>query len=434
MLIDVIASSIMLNFIFTNPLTEKIKISNRLLIFISSFIPTYITISYPHIAFFQYTYTYIVLILVGIIITITSKNKIPNLLGMLLGYVVSVVANNLLLLLLDLLFDITVADIYSSYKNLLIFYCVYFVIAYELTKLLRKLTLKFLHYESKPLSLIVLSETILCSIFFAFNIIFGNTVGYPSSVIYYNCGIFLIFFLLNIFVIFTYISTYKKNWLLEQEKIRLNDMKVYISDIEHVNETYRQFKHDYINILSTLGTLIHETNSNELIDYFDTHIIKTQAFLDNRNTNYDFSKIKSSPLKSIFISKMDLAVAKNIKVFINIENPIEADNSNIIAIVTLLGIYLDNAIEAAENTDNPILDINISSDDECSAITIINTYNEQAIDISQIHTKGFSSKGNNRGIGLSHAEEILKNSPTIIVDTKIENDIFSKSIIIYKEK
>ena len=103
------------------------------------------------------------------------------------------------------------------------------------------------------------------------------------------------------------------------------------------------------------------------------------------------------------------------------------------AIVTLLGIYLDNAIEATEKTDNPIIEINISSDNECTAITIINTHNNLNMDILKINEKGVSSKGDNRGFGLYNAEMIIKNSPAIIVDTKIDQDFFTKSIIIYKE-
>lgn len=67
--------------------------------------------------------------------------------------------------------------------------------------------------------------------------------------------------------------------------------------------------------------------------------------------------------------------------------------------VEKLVLALDNAIEASLNSKEKILIVNLYDDNDCISIEVKNTFSN-TIDIDQLGTKNYSSKGKKRGLGL----------------------------------
>ena len=96
----------------------------------------------------------------------------------------------------------------------------------------------------------------------------------------------------------------------------------------------------------------------------------------------------------------------------------------------LLGIYLDNAVQATQNLDNRYVKIDIYKSvmqNKVLTIAIMNNF-EGNIDFSQINIKGYSTKGKGRGMGLAIANEILNNNANIKVVTKVIKNNFVQEI------
>ena len=94
------------------------------------------------------------------------------------------------------------------------------------------------------------------------------------------------------------------------------------------------------------------------------------------------------------------------------------------------GILLDNAIEAAKECNEKIINICIRKDSKSSRQIIIieNTYNEKTIDIEKIFKKGFSSKPNNTGLGLWVVKQIIKKNKNISLITTKDDVYFKQEI------
>ncbi|MCP6025907.1 GHKL domain-containing protein, partial [Klebsiella pneumoniae] len=72
-------------------------------------------------------------------------------------------------------------------------------------------------------------------------------------------------------------------------------------------------------------------------------------------------------------------------------------------LLLLVSIFCDNAIEAALETTQPAVAIAYFLSDDQQIFTVTNTTKDERVMISRIFEEGYSSKGSDRGIGLSNA-------------------------------
>lgn len=100
----------------------------------------------------------------------------------------------------------------------------------------------------------------------------------------------------------------------------------------------------------------------------------------------------------------------------------------------ILGILMDNAIEATSECDNKYIHVEIRNDFKRNRqlLVIENTYNDKDINIDKIYEKGYSTKPHNTGLGLWEVENILKKHKNITRFTTKDNKLFKQQIEIYK--
>lgn len=65
-------------------------------------------------------------------------------------------------------------------------------------------------------------------------------------------------------------------------------------------------------------------------------------------------------------------------------------------------------------------------------IVIINSCPEDTPPIYKLFEKGFSTKGENRGLGLNNMREIIGSYDNVCLDTLIENGEFIQNIEVFK--
>ena len=99
----------------------------------------------------------------------------------------------------------------------------------------------------------------------------------------------------------------------------------------------------------------------------------------------------------------------------------------------ILGILLDNAIDASKECDEKVINI-IFRDDEKhhrQLIIVENTYKDKDVDTEKIFNKGFSGKENHTGLGLWEVKKILNKSKNLSLYTTKNEKYFSQQIEIY---
>jgi len=133
------------------------------------------------------------------------------------------------------------------------------------------------------------------------------------------------------------------------------------------------------------------------------------------------------------MTKLTLAQQKGIEINFECINPVEKLMSDEISIIRILGILLDNAIEASMTASSKRLNLLIISNLEQQEIVIENTFSDPLPDLKQMNKLGFSTKGNDRGYGLANVKEILDQHPELCTANYTAAEMFGTSLMITKE-
>ena len=98
-------------------------------------------------------------------------------------------------------------------------------------------------------------------------------------------------------------------------------------------------------------------------------------------------------------------------------------------ICTIIGIFLDNALEASDLADKKNVSVILTTEKNKLIINISNTYKGR-IDITKIDEAGYSTKGKNRGFGLEIVRNIIEESNYLKNERQIMGSIFNQKLII----
>ena len=203
--------------------------------------------------------------------------------------------------------------------------------------------------------------------------------------------------------------------------------------LEKNNNEIRKFKHDFNNIILGLDGYINndDFDKEKLKKYFNSTIMNFNNNIELNNIVIaKLNSIKVSSLKSLITNKVLVAQNNNIDVDINVEGEITDFYTDEMQLSRILGILLDNAIEASlEVPDDKKIEMNIIQIDKTTDIQISNTFNNTETPITDFNKEGFSTKGTNRGLGLSSAHEIA-NKLNILLNTEIDGNTFIQNLSI----
>ena len=265
-------------------------------------------------------------------------------------------------------------------------------------------------------------------IFLMYSIFKGSSYIHLLSVI---TG--LIFILLCTYITVSVLKNIKLETNNKIESAKLEQQKKYILDLEKNNNEIRKFKHDFNNIILGLDGYINndDFDKEKLKKYFNSTIMNYNNNIElNDIVIAKLNSIKVSSLKSLITNKVLVAQNNNIDIDINIEGEIIDFYTDEMQLSRILGILLDNAIEAAlEVTDDKKIEMNIIQIDKTTDIQISNTFNNIGTPITDFNKKGFSTKGTNRGLGLSSAHEIA-NKLNMLLNTEIDGNSFIQNLSI----
>jgi len=213
---------------------------------------------------------------------------------------------------------------------------------------------------------------------------------------------------------------------LESAQLRIHSLKV-------LHDTVRTFKHDFDNIIHGIGGYIRNNDMEGLEKYY------TQLLIDCKKTNnlYSLSPdvINHPAIYNILATKYyiadELNIHINLDVFLDL-NEIEK-NMKIYEFTRILGILLDNAIEAASECEEKTINVIFRKEDSKHRLVIIieNTYRNKDVDIDKIFDKGETSKENNSGLGLWKVREILKKNNNLNLYTTKTDELFKQQFEIY---
>ena len=288
----------------------------------------------------------------------------------------------------------------------------------------RKITINVLEdFDIKNKSIISLNF-----IFGFFNIIIQGilTINYidilPITFTFFNFICLLVYFALSIYSL-------AKIMNLVTTTQKLQNAEEYNKTLHILHDSVRGFKHDFDNIVTTIGGYIKTNDMKGLEKYYS----QLEEDCEKVNNLYILNPdiINNPGIYNLLTTKYGEAVRKGIKVNLTFLLDLNNLHMKIYEFARMLGILLDNAIEAASESDEKVLNIVFRNDSKNNRniILIENTYKN--VNIDEIFNKGITGKENHTGLGLWEVKQILKKNNNINLYTNKNDTYFSQQLEIY---
>ncbi|RXI27356.1 ATP-binding protein, partial [Arcobacter ellisii] len=125
-------------------------------------------------------------------------------------------------------------------------------------------------------------------------------------------------------------------------KRKLQEIEAYYEytlRIESINNEMRKFRHDYVNIITTLSDYIREDDMPGLRKYFDEHIVPMKDKLKTRSIKMNgIEKLKVREIKGLITTKIIQAQEKRIPISIEVPDEIDRIDMNTVELSRIIGI------------------------------------------------------------------------------------------------
>ncbi|HCE12674.1 MAG TPA: hypothetical protein DEQ24_08010, partial [Enterococcus sp.] len=181
------------------------------------------------------------------------------------------------------------------------------------------------------------------------SIIMGSFLGNTSDLIQMNFFFFLLYLCLSIIAFSFYYRAMKAKVEMIKKESDYQALMEYTESMENQYKEVRKFRHDFQNILNSLDDYVLSEDFSGLKNYYLNEIKPTSEEISEMNFKLtELQNIKQREIKSVLALK--LMTAQNIEIEVNLEvkEVIEDIPLDAIVLVRVLGILLDNAIEAIE--------------------------------------------------------------------------------------
>lgn len=334
---------------------------------------------------------------------------------------------NVIIELLYLIFLMMFFEVESGSYSIVVLYTADLILAFFTVLFVRMKFVKRVYQTivnvANKLSLKIFF-TFLLPLCFIFNVYLVLTYYSNHSILYIiinNVSIYLI-------LIIVYILIKKENEYIkiyDKYNTTINSLKEY----EDILDKYRVSNHENKNQLLTIRNMIIEKDK-KTANYIDK-LVKNKL-KDDEIIMQEVSVIPAGGLRGLIYSKILDMKEKNIEYELNISKEVRTveliDNlsdSDMLDICQIIGVYIDNAIEAVVNIKEKYINVDTHLEDNYLVFEISNYY-EGKIELDKLEEKGYTTKSNGHGYGLSLTKEIISNNKKLKNEKRISKEIFTQ--------
>ena len=350
-----------------------------------------------------------------------------------IGYILNCVFGNLVGLAFNLLWDLSVKELNADAAWIALHFIGTAIVSFPALYLVRRLFLRYLGdilegMGKKLLAFLVLT-LLLCAYMILTMASFFDTIEITHREYFLMVASLVLYFLFTFSMLFIMLHAVRGNYEARKKVEYLEHLKEYTENLEMVYDNLRSFRHDYINVMASLAAYIEEGRYEELGDFFYGHILPMQEGLAQRNDALcRLSHVHVLEMKSILYAKLLLAVNRGVEVEVDIPDVIDSVHMDPVDLVRVLGIYLDNAIEACLETERPFLGFHLGRVEGDVVFLLSNSFVDRGLSLGQMCKKDVSTKGEGRGIGLYTVGEILNRYDNVYHETRMEEGVFIQQV------
>lgn len=308
----------------------------------------------------------------------------------------------------------------TVYANLTISLVVLTVIHIPYIKTIYNKLLKIIQNQ-KIYNVLLIVFTILTTASLIFNFIFYG----DNLILLSYMGLILLiayigFILNNIMMRNKYLNMYVKY------NNSLETLKAY----EEIMDKYKVSNHENKNQLLTIRNMINK--KEKTVSEFINKLVKNE-YQDDEDLMMETSKIPAGGLRALIYSKLLYMKNNSIDFVIKVDKKIrsieliELDQSMVLDICKIVGVFLDNAIEETKKIKNGNIGIELYFIDDKLNISISNIF-EGSIDLDKIDEIKYTTKGEGHGYGLTLVKEIINKNSKLQNIRVINDNVFVQII------
>lgn len=244
---------------------------------------------------------------------------------------------------------------------------------------------------------------------------------------YYINILFMLSIIIVIVIVLRNESKYEQ--LKEENKQMLN----YVTKYEKIITAQGKTNHEFKNQLMVIRGYA-QMHSDKIIEYID-EIVEDS---NKAGSSYLISQLNNFPdggIKGLLYYKLSIMEDENINYTINVEKGVKTklktlSTNNYKNITKILGVLLDNAIDASKKSKHKKINISVIKENKNIVFKIYNTYKGK-IDIEKVGT-GYTSKGKGHGYGLRLVKDIINENKVFDISHDLEDNYLVSSLYIKK--
>lgn len=243
---------------------------------------------------------------------------------------------------------------------------------------------------------------------------------------------------MNILLSFCFIGVImiKQNSDIQKTKAMYQNLADYSDITNNLLEDYRLVSHERKNQLLVIRSMLDNSNK-ELVDYVDSLLDKNVGF--KYEWIGELNRLPLSGLKGLINYKLVEANSSNINTNISISKEVTKSKLNKLstkqkdALYSIMGVYIDNAIQAATNSKDKEISLEIYKEKRKIIIILANTYSGK-IELEKLDDYGYTTKGKNHGVGLHLVKRILESEDIYSQSRELFDKYYVQKLIINLEE
>ena len=261
---------------------------------------------------------------------------------------------------------------------------------------------------------------------------------YPISYNKVNLNVALIILTIMLAILLFIVGYFKEKSDNNRLSIKFSQLLDYVKDYEDEVIEKGKVQHEYKNQLGVISGMIpDDPKLKELKDYVSKKLSKAEK-IDNNVWLEKITNLPSGGIKGLVYLKIKKMLDNDIIVHIEIDNKLKsknkwlAINNNLEDYTRIIGVYLDNAIDAASQAKEKQIIIEFIDNKDNIEFDISNTYIGD-IEFDKIDNEKYSTKGDSRGYGLSIVKDIMDNNKLFSQERELNGKFFVEKLYIKKQ-
>ena len=425
-ILSAVLSGIMSYVAIINMSNEKFKLKN-FIIYLIMFLPL-LLIVYLYFTGITKLILNIILVIISLYISLFKKDISNSVYYAVVYEMLAFISEVFISVIFVSVFKINITSYEKFQFSLLIFSICNCLMVYVLSKI------KFLNKNIQKLNLIISKNhkdwiyiiiiIFLMSLLMVFN---KNNLEYSKD---YYINVVMV-----VFVVFSLIYVIYNKFQRQAMEDKYNESMEYVLRYEKIINEQGKKNHEYNNQLMVIKGYVN--NPERLTEYLE------EVIGDHRTgQNYTVKQLGFLPdggVKGLLYHKLSKMEDNNIKYYLYVDQNLKDKDIESFDLKTyrdltkLLGVFLDNAIDAALKSEEKEIEVELKDKNDCLLLTISNTYDKN-IDINKVGKSGFTTKGVGHGFGLSIVKDIARTNSEIETFSSKESDKFIQTAMIYYKK